>query len=138
MLQIVKAGAGATVCQNFCIVLTQNACAWGSAPYSETVGLQVLLLGLAHGGATSAAPSTEPSSGPFSKAAMTRPWMRHKLLAVRVGAGVMWGLARLSPVFLGGKPADELDLPHTDKGEGQQRSGSLSIYMYNICKCSEL
>lgn len=39
----------------------------GRIPYGETVGLQVLLLGLAHGGTTSAALSNEPSSRPFSK-----------------------------------------------------------------------
>lgn len=39
----------------------------GSIPYSETVGLEAHLLGLAHGSTTSAALSTESALGPFSK-----------------------------------------------------------------------
>lgn len=78
----------------------------GNVPCRETVGLQVLLLGLAHGSTTSAALSTEPTPRPFSKAATTRQWMWHGIIGclcmcwgeLRSGTAVtslFWGQSHL-------------------------------------------
>lgn len=60
----------------------------GSIPYSETVGLQVLLLGLAHGGMTSAALSTNTALGHSPKAARTKQWVWHEVTGCLC---VCWG-----------------------------------------------
>lgn len=101
----------------------------GSVPYRETVGLQVLLLGLAHGSTTTAVLSTEPT-----EAFLKRQWVWHEIIGclctcwgeLRSGTAVtslFWGKSQ--QVSVSHLQGHELDLTHRQRGGTATVGGSL-------------